>query len=605
MPTKPSKQLETFVNPNPERDYLIRITVPEFTCLCPKTGQPDFAVLYFEYIADQKCVELKSLKQYVWSFRNEGAFHEAVTNQILSDLVAATAPRYMQLRAEFNVRGGIYTSVVVEHRKPGWGGSPLARAEPGARTEPAARPDPTRPTTRARTPNARERTTGSEGESGGSEPEPGALYVGIDLGTSGCRALAIDAKGNIVAQAAAPLAGPLRNDNEVTQDPTLWWRAVTEALRSLFAQADPARVRALAVDGTSGTLLLTDAQGTPVTPALLYDDARAQDQAERIAAANPKSPANGASSALAKLLWLHERKMDAKAAHALHPADWIAGRVSGVWGVSDYNNCLKLGYDVERLAWPAWFKSLGVPEKLLPRVVAPGTPIGHVNGDMVALFGVRPDTQVLAGTTDGVAGFIAAGAREPGHAVTSLGSTLILKVLSPRAVVAPEYGVYSHRLGRHWLAGGASNAGGAVLLRYFTVPQMRELTRELNPDEPTGLNYYPLPGIGERFPTNDPNLPPKLEPLPGDSATFFQGMLEGLTRIEADGYALLTRLGAPNVGTVLTTGGGADNPAWQRLRERALQVPIRKAGVGVAAYGTALIAAGRADALAGEPGSRH
>jgi len=120
MPSLPSKSLETFDNPNQERDYVIRIDMPEFTCLCPKTGQPDFAVLNLEYIADEYCVELKALKNYIWSFRDEGCFHEAVTNQILNDLVAALAPRFMRLEAIFNVRGGIYTTVIAEHQCDNW-----------------------------------------------------------------------------------------------------------------------------------------------------------------------------------------------------------------------------------------------------------------------------------------------------------------------------------------------------------------------------------------------------------------------------------------------------------------------------------------------------
>jgi len=120
MPSQPSKQLETFENPQPARDYTIRISLPEFTCLCPKTGQPDFATLELEYVPEKLCIELKSLKMYIWSFRDEGAFHEAVTNQILADLVAACEPRFMRLSAEFNVRGGVYTSVIAEHRAPGW-----------------------------------------------------------------------------------------------------------------------------------------------------------------------------------------------------------------------------------------------------------------------------------------------------------------------------------------------------------------------------------------------------------------------------------------------------------------------------------------------------
>ena len=120
MSTKPSKELELFDNPQQERDYVIKIKIPEFTCLCPKTGQPDFAELFLEYIPDKHCVELKSLKMYTWSFREEGAFHEDVTNKIHQDLVNATNPRFMRLTAKFNVRGGIYTDVVVEHRADGW-----------------------------------------------------------------------------------------------------------------------------------------------------------------------------------------------------------------------------------------------------------------------------------------------------------------------------------------------------------------------------------------------------------------------------------------------------------------------------------------------------
>ena len=120
MTAHPSQDLETFPNPNPERDYTIRIRIPEFTCLCPKTGQPDFATLHLAYVPDARCIELKSLKLYIWSFREQGAFHEAVTNRILNDLVAACDPRFMRLNAEFNVRGGIYTQVVAEHRRADW-----------------------------------------------------------------------------------------------------------------------------------------------------------------------------------------------------------------------------------------------------------------------------------------------------------------------------------------------------------------------------------------------------------------------------------------------------------------------------------------------------
>jgi 7-cyano-7-deazaguanine reductase len=124
MPTQPRKDLEIFANPNPERDYSIRMRVPEFTCLCPKTGQPDFATILIDYVPDRQCIELKALKLYMWSYRDTGAFHEAVINKILGDLSSACQPRFMRITGEFYVRGGIYTTVVAEHRKPGWTPAP-------------------------------------------------------------------------------------------------------------------------------------------------------------------------------------------------------------------------------------------------------------------------------------------------------------------------------------------------------------------------------------------------------------------------------------------------------------------------------------------------
>ena len=132
MPSSPTRKLETFPNPEPVREFTISMRLPEFTCLCPKTGQPDFATMHLEYVPNSLCIELKSLKNYIWSFRDEGAFHEAVTNQILNDLVAAVAPRFMRLTAEFNVRGGIYTTITTEHHQPGWRPSPPPLLPPGA-----------------------------------------------------------------------------------------------------------------------------------------------------------------------------------------------------------------------------------------------------------------------------------------------------------------------------------------------------------------------------------------------------------------------------------------------------------------------------------------
>jgi D-ribulokinase len=622
MPTKPSKTLETFPNPHPGRDYIIEIECPEFTCLCPKTGQPDFATFFLEYVPDQLCVELKSLKLYFWSFRDEGHFHEDVTNRILNDLVAATSPRYMRLTGAFYVRGGIYTTVIVDHRKnnaePPPPPPPFEREAPEmpAREVPLeaqvmeAPPAPLpergsgrfRMLRRARRPDLPETIEGTESTAKAAPPpvptpppapkRPEPAYLGIDLGTSGCRIVAIDAAGRTLAHAETPIPLPVVSDRQVTQDPMRWWKAVNDGLQMVLAQIDPLAVRTIAVAGTSGTILLTDRKGQPTTPAVMYNDRRAESQAQRVEEiADPNSGARSASSSLAKLLWLQDKGLDKRAAHALHQADWIAGCLTGDYGHSDFNNCLKLGYDAEAMKWPDWFGALAVNQTLLPQVHAPGEPVGGVGADIAKAFGFAPDTQVVAGTTDGVAAFLSTGASEPGQAVTALGTTLVLKLLSQRPVFSAEHGVYSHRLGNHWLAGGASNTGGRALLQYFKVEQMREMTPLLDPETFTGLDYYPLPDVGERFPINDPHMIARLEPLPGNSITFFQGMLEGIARIEAMGYNLLQKLGAPKVKLVWTTGGGSQNPAWERLRARILGVPIRKAP-GVTAYGAALLASG-------------
>ncbi len=416
-----------------------------------------------------------------------------------------------------------------------------------------------------------------------------SFHIGIDLGTSGCRACAIDDGGAEVAVSRAPLPSPMRQHPESEQQPDLWWDAVTSVLDALLAQLAREQVRSLAVDGTSATVLVTDAAGAPMAPALMYDDSRARDEAAVVAATAPlDSPARGAGSSLAKALYLHHRHREA--AHILHQADWVTGRLCGQLGVSDENNCLKLGFDPQAREWPAWLQGLGLPQALFPRVVSPGTAIGPIAADVTSRFGLPSGVQVVAGTTDSTAAFLATGACQPGEAVTSLGSTLVLKLISPRPVFAPAYGVYSHRVGDLWLAGGASNSGGAVLAQYFSVDELNDLSTRLDPDQDSGLDYYPLPHAGERFPVNDPDLAPRLEPRPDDRRRFLHGLLEGIARIETRGYRLLQELGAPYPTSVRSVGGGAANPVWCRLRERLLGVPLIQPAHSEAAYGAALLA---------------
>lgn len=415
------------------------------------------------------------------------------------------------------------------------------------------------------------------------------LYIGVDLGTSGIRAMAIDQHQGLIAQASRPMPVPASWMSEPI--PELWWITLTEVLQALCEQITPANVRAIAVDGTSATTLLSDPAGTPLGPVLMYNDARAQDQAARIASHAPGDcAAHGASSGLAKLLYLLEHTSINSEFHVISQADWIRGRLGGRFDVSDINNCLKLGYDAVNHCWPQWLNELGVKPDILPAVVTPGTPVSNIDPLIADNLGFTNDVLLVAGTTDSTAAFMATGANAVGDAVTSLGSTLVLKVISEKPVSAPQYGVYSQPLGDRWLAGGASNCGGAVLRQYFTHEQLAIMTAGLNFAKPTGLDYYPLPSAGERFPVNDPTMQARMTPRPQSDVVFFQAMLEAIARIEQRGYQLLAELGAPYPLSVRSVGGGASNAPWTTMREHLLNVPVSRAGQDQAAYGSAVLA---------------
>jgi D-ribulokinase len=419
----------------------------------------------------------------------------------------------------------------------------------------------------------------------------GGLFLGIDVGTGGIRASVIDAKACIRGFASVALPPPRIEGDAIDQEPELWWQAAVAGISTLREHVDIGAIERIVVDGTSGTLLLTDASGKPCSPGLMYNDCRATRQAARVSEiAPPDSGAHGASSALAKLLYLLDHADISAAHHAVHQADWIAGRLSARHGVSDENNALKLGYDPVARAWPPWLEQLGVPPDLLPKVLVPGTPFADIDPYMARTLGFSSSVQIAAGTTDGVAAFIATRADQPGDAVTSLGTTLVVKLLATQPIFAPAQGVYSQRLGERWLAGGASNSGGGAVLMHFTAEKIERLTQLISPDEPTGLNYYPLPKLGERFPIADPTLSARITPRPVEDHRFLQGLLEGIAAVEGLAYQRLERLGAPPLRRVISMGGGAKNDAWTKIRSRFLGVPVTVATQTEPSYGAALLA---------------
>lgn len=405
-------------------------------------------------------------------------------------------------------------------------------------------------------------------------------YLGLDFGTSGARANLIAANGSLVHEAALQFS-----HNDYAE-----WR---EALWQLLAEI-PANYRvniaSIAICGTSSTSLLCDQAGEPLLPALLYNDSRASAEAAVIQRMAPGGHVcNSASSGLAKLSWFRKQPEYASARYFFHQADWLAFLLHGKPGISDYHNALKLGYDVESLCYPQWLTGV-TEESILPQVLEPGTAIGLIQADVANKTGLSARCQIRAGTTDSIAAFIASGACKPGQAVTSLGSTMVLKLLSQNRVEAAEYGIYSHRCGALWLAGGASNCGGAVLDKLFGRERLAELSRQLDPDHLTGLDYYPLTTAGERFPINDIHLQPRLEPRPQNDLLYLQGLLESLARIEAQGYTLLENLGASPLRSVLTAGGGAQNAAWTIIRSQTMAIQVSTAEHTEAAYGVAKLA---------------
>ncbi|MHB1280968.1 MAG: FGGY-family carbohydrate kinase [Acidithiobacillus sp.] len=414
-------------------------------------------------------------------------------------------------------------------------------------------------------------------------------YLGIDLGTSGVRGVLIDDGLQIVAHAALPYPGPLT-------EATVWLEGIEQLAATLIRQS-PAGWRALtaiSIDGTSATLLPCDTRGAPLGPALLYFDQRAQEEATWLAREWPAGDAAlGAASSLSKLLWL--RRHDPhypRLRYIHHQADWVAAQLTGLFGQADRGNLLKLGLDGARLSYPpallGLLKIADVNPALLPHALREGENYGTVRPDWARRLQIPAHTVVRAGCTDSVAAAIAAGLHSPGQALSSLGSTLAIKVVHTRPYAGK--GLYSHYLGRHTLVGAASNSGGAALLRHFSRPQMVALSAALKPATPSGQLLYPLPTTGERYPLNAPQWPGSSIP-PLAAEVRFQALLEGLSYIEAWCYATLEEQQIAIVGAIRSTGGGTANLPWMQMRANILDKPVQVIAHGDPALGSALLAA--------------
>ncbi|UED87759.1 FGGY-family carbohydrate kinase [Streptomyces profundus] len=428
------------------------------------------------------------------------------------------------------------------------------------------------------------------------------LWIGVDLGTQSVRALAVDGEGRQVAAASRPLTGR-RDGPRHEQDPAAWWRLTAEALAELTAALAGRPVGALAVCATSGTVLLTDADGTPRTPGMMYDDTRAGALAAEAQEAGAvlwsrlgyrMQPA----WALPKLLWWRETGQLTGGARLAHQPDVIAARLVGHPVASDSSHALKTGYDLIAGGWPAAIlDALRLDPATLPAVVRPGSTLGTVAAEAAEITGLPVGTPVIAGMTDGCAAQLAAGALDIGQWNAVLGTTLAFKGVSAALPHDPTGAVYSHRAphGDLWLPGGASSTGAGAVRALFPDADLAALTSEAARVTKVPV-CYPLVGEGERFPFVLPTARGFLGDGPlaadGDAATVFAAVCTGVAHVERLSFALLAQAGADVGGPVAFTGGGARNDWWNQLRCDMLGVPVWLPDNPEPALGMAVLAAG-------------
>jgi sugar (pentulose or hexulose) kinase len=427
-----------------------------------------------------------------------------------------------------------------------------------------------------------------------------AAWLGLDLGTQSVRAMVVSGAGETLSGGSHKLTSH-RDGPRHEQDPEEWWRAISVACRAaLTALPSGLTIHGVAVDGTSGTILLADGDARPLTPGLMYDDTRAVEETKR---ANQFGAAvwsslgynrMQASWGLPKLLWLlaHNRGLAAGTTLA-HQTDFINRRLVGGEVATDTSNALKTGVDVINERWPREvFAALDVPVEILPAVVRAGTCLGVVSAVAAAQTNIPQGTPVFAGMTDGCAAQLGSGALRVGSWNSVLGTTLVLKGVTRELIKDPSGIVYSHRSpDGNWLPGGASSVGAGVISKHFPDRDLEALGIRAAERQPASVVTYPLHGRGERFPFIAPEAEGFTLGKPADEIDQYAALLQGVAFIERLCFDYLDMLGAPVVGPFLLTGGGAKSRSWCQLRADVLGNPVTLPENAEAALGMAILAA--------------
>lgn len=428
-----------------------------------------------------------------------------------------------------------------------------------------------------------------------------SYFIGIDIGTQGARVVLIDAKGSIISSAEQVF--PLSEESREEQSPLVWWDACYESLLQMLKDAkdiDVNNIKSIAVTSTSGTVIPLDNDNMPLHNAIMYSDKRSVAQAKKCTEAalryhNGGYTAFNFSSGLAKMVWFGETYPDKaqKIAKWIHAADFVTGVLSNQWGITDYTNALKSGYDVSNFEWPEYlYTQLPLKKEWLPEVVPSGTVIGTIATDISQKLGLPKHVKITAGITDGCASQIASGAMNLGDWNTTIGTTMVIKGVTKNEVSDPLGRLYSHRHpAGYWMPGGASNTGADWVTNEFG-DDLLALNNEAQKLIPSNNISYPLRQNGERFPIVSAEAQ-GFEPEGLTKAERFTANMEGVAYLERYAYEMIEHLSGENVNAVYTAGGGSNSDTWLTIRSNVLNKPIYKMKYVSGAVGAAILAASK------------
>lgn len=429
------------------------------------------------------------------------------------------------------------------------------------------------------------------------------VVCGVDVGTSGAKALAVDREGHVLARAERAFDHPPAQPTPglAEQDAQEWWIAARDCLKDLAAALPDAQIVALSVDSTSGTIVPVDRAGSPLMPAMMYNDGRAKGLEDAVNDAATDLIARlgytfSSTFALVKLLWLKQQLPEiVDAAHKfLHAADFVVGKLTSNLDATDTSNALKSGVDLLDGSWPAFIETrLGLPLAKFPTAYRPGELVGEVSAVAAAETGLAPGTPVIAGATDGTAAFLASGAKSPGDWNLNIGTTIAIRGISNTLIRDAQGRIYCHRHPEgFWLPGGASNVGGEALARVFGADRIAQLDAQVDLRAASVLVVYPLIRKGERMPFAHADAQGFTLGMAQDEVEHFKAHVEGIALVTAWSLAEAGALGAALDGEMFLSGGAVRGRALPVILAAALARPLTVTREPEAAFGGALLAAG-------------